>query len=134
MFETPVIRSGLLRIVEQQITPQEKIGWVGQPVPFLYGFREVWDFLWLIPALAAPFLLVIFSRSPAPDTVRLASLLALGGVVLNLIFFLGGVLQALRTIYVITDQRAVIMAPDAMGLGRRRNKSLGHQHMGVIEC
>jgi hypothetical protein len=135
MFETPMVRSGLLRIVEKQITPQEKIGWVGQPVPFLYGFRDVWDFLWLIPALAAPFLLLILSsKSPAPDTLRLASLLALGGVVLNVIFFLGGVFQALRTIYVITDQRALIIAPYTMGLGRCRNKSLGHQHMGVIEC
>jgi hypothetical protein len=135
MFETPKIRSRLLRIVEQQITPQEKIGWVGQPVPLLYGFQEVWDFLWLIPTLAAPFLFVtFFSRSPAPDTVRLASLLALGGVGLNLIFFLGGALQAMRIIYVITDQRALTITPYAMGLGRRRSKSLGHQHMGIIEC
>jgi hypothetical protein len=125
----------LLRAVEKQLVPDERIGWVGQPVPFFYAARAVWDYLLLIPLFFIPYLVIVLhNKTPVPATLRLTGLLALAGIGVNLLIFMASFMQACRMIYAVTDQRVMIITPAMAGLGYRQCASLGYQKMGGIEC
>jgi hypothetical protein len=107
MNQNGVIPRKLEEKVRRELKAGELIQWIGQPVPQYFTARTTVAFLFAIPCLLVIFLMIAGSTNlKIPD---LSQRQAIINLLMLLWFFGAGLIMLTKTIYAITDQRAIIM-------------------------
>jgi hypothetical protein len=110
------------RLVDAELRNGERVAWTGQPIPGRFARRGIGHVIFGIPWTAfALFWMAGASGFKMPDFSQGVGLFPLFGLPFVLIGF--GMLsspywmrrKALKTAYVITDQRAIVLASGAFG-------------------
>lgn len=120
------VSAGQLQAVKQEVYTDESIEWVGQPRPLRFVRRGVWGSIYGMFTLALTIAwLAAATRRQPPDPgtglgwliVLVAAPIVLTGILL-LLSPLWMWLAALRTTYVVTDERAIILRTGRLGRTR----------------
>lgn len=120
MHESDLIPRKFQALVDAELRPGERVVWFGQPIPWMFARRYVGVFLFGIFWLA---LLVFLAWDFLDGDVKGSALLPVLGFLVP--FTLAGVAmlsspfwmrrKARRTVYLITNQRAMLFDPSLWG-------------------
>lgn len=126
-----------LRLVERQLVPNEQIGWIGRPSIVFYTLQDLRGLIWIplsLEVVVGILRLTSNGKSGIANREQVISGLFATGLGILGIMIAVNVLYARRTIYAVTNRRAMILEPYFAGLGPRATQSYGYAVMGVIEC
>jgi hypothetical protein len=137
-ISTSPVDPKLLPIVTKKLAADEKLLWVGQPVPLIYPYRDVAVLSPIFSVIGAFAYFVYLTPKFGLDAVRIISqelFIFLPLLVpLILVIYIASYFHAVRTVYALTDQRAMLISPVLAGIGSRRIASYAVRDMGVIDC